>query len=84
MEERYYPKRGDYQDHIKWFLQKNPDKTQQEAANFAQSQLGHQIAINRMNIRLEMERIEASLLEMVQMADAIVKGGANESTKRED
>lgn len=77
--EQYYPKRGDYPDHIRWFLEKNPDKPRVEAIQFARSQMGHQIAINHMQIRTAIAHIRELLQGMEDMAVALEKGEGSES-----
>ena len=75
----YWPRRGDFADHIEWFLEKNPEKTRREAIEFARCQMGHQIAINHMNIRILMGVIREELEMIERMAVALEKGEGSAS-----
>jgi hypothetical protein len=77
-EEGCWPIRANYKDHIDWFLEKNPEADRRAAIRFARSQMGHQIAINRTNIRLAIERIDQYLLEIEKMAEELEKGEGSE------
>ena len=76
-QDRYWPTRGDFKDHIEWFLEKNPEKTRKEAVEFARSQMEHQIAINHMHIRVLMGIIREELQMIEEMATALEKGEGN-------
>jgi len=69
--EWYWPRRGDFADHVEWFLEKNPTKSREEAIEFAKSQMGHQIAISRGMIRNWEEAIRQEKAMIVQMEAAI-------------
>lgn len=43
--EQFWPKRGDYKDHIRWILEKNPTMSLQEAEAWAKRQIEFQIGI---------------------------------------
>ena len=48
----YWPIRGDYEDHRRWFKEKNPAKSDAEAVAFAQQQIDCQLRIGEMNLQL--------------------------------
>lgn len=53
-----WPRRGDYQDHIDWFLEKNPTSPREDAIEFATKQMEIQVAILKQDIRNHLRDIK--------------------------